>query len=110
MAPQTIVIKGLVIPAAWDAKGNPRKICIAAFDETEYLVAGDRAAKELLTHIHRRVVVVGRLVDSDAPMPTIEVEDFRPISPEEGSEPPFSVTGLMTVASGRGREERVMRG
>ncbi|MFB0564534.1 MAG: hypothetical protein ACETWK_02510 [Candidatus Aminicenantaceae bacterium] len=54
-----ITIKGIVIPADWDQKGNPVSVAIATHTEEEYLVSNDLNGRELFNLIKNVVEVTG---------------------------------------------------
>ena len=54
-----ITIRGLVIPADWDEKGNVVGVAISTFDENEYLVDRDEESEGLLSIIREEVKVSG---------------------------------------------------
>ena len=54
-----ITIRGVVIPAAWDDKGEVIRINIATFDEEEYFVEENETAKDLYQRLGQGVEVTG---------------------------------------------------
>jgi hypothetical protein len=84
MARKKLVIRGLVIPAEWDQDGRIQRVRIAAFDETEYLVADTPEGQDLIRFAQREVEVVGRLTRPTRQGETIRVERFRPVDSEAG--------------------------
>ena len=62
-ADNAIDIHGLVIPVDWDGEGRVTAVGISSFDEVEYLLHQNAKAREMLSLIHRRVRVRGRLLE-----------------------------------------------
>jgi len=58
-----VILKGIVIPAAWDLEGNIVQLAIATGDEKEYLVENTRKISQLKTLLRQEVVVSGSLGD-----------------------------------------------
>ncbi len=70
-----IAIKGIVIPVAWDQKGNPISVAIATHTEEEYVVSNDSKGKELFNLIREGVEITG-LVKQSAGIKIIEIKDI----------------------------------
>ena len=62
---ETITIRGIVIPAAWDEKGNAISVAIATYHEEKYLVADNITGRGLMSLLKKRVVVDGIIKDDD---------------------------------------------
>ena len=73
---ETTTIHGIVIPAAWNYKGDVIAVAIATYNEGKYLVEDDTKGRQLLTLLRKRVVVNGILAGSET-VSIIEVENFR---------------------------------
>ena len=56
-----VTIRGIVIPADWDEKGNVVAVAISTYDEIEYLVENHEKEKELKAFIREEVEVSGIL-------------------------------------------------
>jgi predicted NodU family carbamoyl transferase len=64
MSGAIVRIKGVVIPAEWDSKGNAIGVAISAWDEVEYRIEKDNIGDILLGHMHEKVEVSGELKES----------------------------------------------
>jgi hypothetical protein len=71
-----IRLKGIVIPAAWDNKGDISALEIAGYDEKKYRVADDLIGRRLRQCIHERIVVEG-VIEKTADRATIYVKGFH---------------------------------
>jgi len=69
-------IKGIIIPADWDAEGNVTRATISAFNEEEYFVDEDKKGKEILGLMQQEVEVLGT-VREEAGTNVITVEEFQ---------------------------------
>ena len=69
-------IKGIIIPADWDAEGNVTRATISAFNEEEYFVDEDKRGKEILGLMQQEVEVLGT-VREEAGTNVITVEEFQ---------------------------------
>ena len=56
-----VTIRGIVIPADWDEKGNVVAVAISTYDEVEYLIENHEKEKELKAVIQEEVEVSGIL-------------------------------------------------
>ncbi len=72
-----VQVKGLVIPAEWDGDGRVTAVAISSFDEGEYVPAKNRLADELLSLIHQRVNVSGRLMGGERGRHIIDITEYR---------------------------------
>lgn len=70
----SIEVRGLVVPAQWDASGKVVGVAIAGFDESEYLVSPGVQADRLLGLINKEVSVIGRSVFHSGRKKMIQVE------------------------------------
>ena len=61
-----VILKGIVIPAAWDLNGNIVKLAIATGDEQEYLIENHRKIAQLRALLRQEVVVSGSVRDKKA--------------------------------------------
>ena len=77
-----VTIRGLVIPAAWDADGKVTAVAISAFDDTEYQVKAGPLANELIGHLRGEIEAVGRVSSAGKGAWSILLESFRPIGRE----------------------------
>jgi hypothetical protein len=63
---ETTTIRGIVIPAAWDEKGNVISVAIATYYEEKYLVADNITGRKLISLLKKKVVVDGVIKDKDS--------------------------------------------
>ena len=56
-----VSIRGIIIPADWDEKGNIVAVGISTYDEVEYLIENNEKGKELLAFIRQQVKVSGEV-------------------------------------------------
>ncbi|MBN2468441.1 MAG: hypothetical protein JXD19_09860 [Deltaproteobacteria bacterium] len=71
-----IVVKGILIPADWNADGGVKALAVATRDEEQYLLVGSIAAKDLFQFLHEEIEVSGRLkIEDDNKV--IEVETYK---------------------------------
>jgi hypothetical protein len=56
-----VTIRGIVIPADWDEKGNVVAVAVSTYDEVEYLIENNEKGKELKAFIREKVEVSGIL-------------------------------------------------
>jgi hypothetical protein len=63
---ETTTIRGIVIPAAWDEKGDVISVAIATYHEEKYLVADNITGRRLMSLLRKRVAVDGVIKDEDA--------------------------------------------
>ncbi|MGD2270508.1 MAG: hypothetical protein PVI06_08925 [Desulfobacterales bacterium] len=54
-------IAGIVVPGTWDHQGKVTGVIIQAYDEKAYLVEHSQLGNELLSHIHEKVEVAGKI-------------------------------------------------
>jgi len=71
----TIKIRGVVIPAEWDAEGNVIGTAISAWDEVEYRIEKGGGETSLLEHMHQEIEVAGE-VNEGKKVRTIKVHEF----------------------------------
>ena len=71
-----IHLKGIVIPAAWDKKGDISALEIAGYDEKRYRVANDLNGRRLRQFIHERIIVEG-VIEITTDRTTIYVKGFH---------------------------------
>ena len=60
-----VTIRGIVIPADWDEKGNVVAIAVSTYDEVEYLIENHEKKKELKALIREEVEVSGVLREEE---------------------------------------------
>ncbi len=58
-------IRGIVIPAAWNEKGDVISVAIATYHEEKYLVADNIIGRNLMSLLKKKVVVDGVIKDED---------------------------------------------
>ena len=73
---ETITTSGIVIPVAWNEKGDVISVAIVTYNEEKYLVENNVKGQQLFSLLRKRVVVDGGLVKRDK-IKTIEIESFR---------------------------------
>ena len=71
-----VTIRGIVIPADWDEKGNVVAVAVSTYDEVEYVIDRHEKGEELLPLIRKEVEVSG-LVHEDESSKTIAVKKYR---------------------------------
>ena len=76
MARQLADLKGVILPADWDRKGNVTAVSISATDETEYLVENFGKGSELIRLINQEIAVRGKTW-GDGRFRVIEVTEYR---------------------------------
>ena len=62
---ETTTIRGIVIPVAWNEKGDIISVAIATYHEEKYLVANNLTGQRLMSLLKKRVVVDGIIKDED---------------------------------------------
>lgn len=72
----TTTIYGIVIPAAWNEKGEVISVAIATYNEGRYLVEDNIKGRQLLSLLRKRVVVKGILARRNTNN-VIEVDSFQ---------------------------------
>ena len=58
---EMVRLKGVVIPAEGDAKGNVMGTAMSAWDEIEYHIENDHRGVKLLEHMHEEIEVDGKV-------------------------------------------------
>ena len=76
MSGPMVRIRGVVIPAEWDAEGNVIATAISAWDEVEYRVEKVGGRSPLLEHMHQEIEVAGELNEGKK-LRTIKVHEFN---------------------------------
>ena len=71
-----ITIRGIIIPADWDEKGNVVAVAISTYDEVEYLIENHEKEKELKAFIREEVEVSGILKEEKNRL-IIKGEEYR---------------------------------
>ncbi len=71
-----VSIKGIIIPADWDEKGNVIKAAILTTNEEEYIVQENEKGQKLLSLMQREVEMTG-VVREEAGNKIITVEKFQ---------------------------------
>jgi len=75
---EPITAIGVIIPVAWDDRGNPTAVAIATYNENEYLIDGaNPMGQALQAAIHRKVQVRGTLGKKRRKRPMLTVESFE---------------------------------
>jgi hypothetical protein len=70
-------IAGIVVPSTWDNKGNVTGVTIQAYDEKAYMVEHALPGEELLSHIHEKVEVDGKIRERINGSISIRVKSYR---------------------------------
>ena len=73
---QTTTISGIVIPVAWNEKGDVISVAIVTYNEEKYLVENNVKGQQLFSLLRKRVVIDGGLVIRDK-IKAIEINNFR---------------------------------
>lgn len=60
MSMRLTAVKGVILPADWDNKGNVTAVSISATDEAEYLVENYGKGSELIALINKEIAVQGK--------------------------------------------------
>ena len=76
MSAPMVRIRGVVIPADWDAEGNVIATAISAWDEVEYRIEKVGGSASLLEHMHQEIEVAGELNEGKK-VRTIKVHEFK---------------------------------
>ena len=71
-----VAIRGIVIPADWDEKGNITAVAVSTYDEVEYFIENHEKAEELKAVIREEVEVHGILREGKN-RPVIKVKEYR---------------------------------
>lgn len=71
-----VTIRGIVIPADWDEKGDVVAVAVSTYDEVEYFVENHEKAKELKAVIREEVEVRGILREGKNRL-IIKVKEYR---------------------------------
>ena len=73
---ETITIRGILIPNAWNEKGDVVAVVIATYNEEKYLVSDKKMIQKLLSFLRKRVVVNGTVNRQDTHR-TIDIKDIK---------------------------------
>jgi hypothetical protein len=73
---ETITIQGILIPSAWNEKGDIIAVVIATYKEEKYLVSDKKMVQRLLSFLRKRVVVNGT-VDRKDTHRIIDIKDIK---------------------------------
>jgi hypothetical protein len=71
-----ITIRGILVPADWDERGNVVSLALSTYDEVEYLVEDHEKEKELKAFIREEVEVRGILGEGKNRL-TLKVKEFK---------------------------------
>jgi hypothetical protein len=58
---EEIIIRGIIIPAGWDEKGNIIAIAVSTFDEDVYHIENDDRGNQLMPLIREEVEIKGTI-------------------------------------------------
>ena len=73
---ETITIRGILIPSAWNEKGDVVALVIATYNEEKYLVSDRQMVQKLLSLLRKRVVVNG-IIHRQDPNRVIDIKDVK---------------------------------
>jgi hypothetical protein len=73
---ETITIQGILIPSAWNEKGDIIAVVIATYKEEKYLVSDRSIVQKLLSLLRKRVIVSGIINRQDAKQ-VIDIKDVK---------------------------------
>jgi hypothetical protein len=73
---ETITIRGILIPSAWNEKGDVVALVIATYNEEKYLVSDRQMVQKLLSLLRKRVVVNG-IIHRQDPNQVIDIRDVK---------------------------------
>jgi hypothetical protein len=73
---EAITIRGILIPSAWNEKGDIVAIVIATYKEEKYLVSDKDMVQRLLSLLRKRVVVNG-IVNRKDNNRIIDIKDIK---------------------------------
>ena len=73
---QTITLRGILIPSAWNETGDVVAVAIATYNEEKYLVSESIMVSGLLSFLRKRVVVNGIINRQDANR-IIDIKDVK---------------------------------
>jgi hypothetical protein len=71
-----VTIRGIVIPADWDEKGNVVAVAVSTYDEVDYLIENHEKENELKAFIREEVEVSG-ILREEKNMPIMKIKEFR---------------------------------
>ena len=71
-----VTIRGIVIPADWDEKGNVVAVAVSAYDEVEYLIENHEKEKELKAFIREEVEVSGTMREDEGGNLIFKVKEY----------------------------------
>ena len=75
MSKHLTTVKGVILPADWDSKGNVTAVSISATDEAEYMVENYGRGRELMTLINQEIAALGKTW-GDGISRVIEVSEY----------------------------------
>jgi len=73
---ETITIRGILIPTAWNERGDVVAVAIATYNEEKYLVSNDEMVPNLLSLLRKRVVVNG-IVNRQNSDRIVDIKDIK---------------------------------
>ena len=59
-ADETITIHGILVPVSWNTSGEILCVAVSTFDEKEYRIAGDDAARQWHEYLNREITIQGQ--------------------------------------------------
>ncbi|HKJ98502.1 MAG TPA: hypothetical protein VJ959_06245 [Desulfotignum sp.] len=79
-------IRGIIIPASWDAEGCILTTAIVTFDEDTFAVADTDSGRALARHLRQTVTASG-CINIEGSLKTIQVEKFFIHGPDDAAQP-----------------------
>ncbi|HSL62917.1 MAG TPA: hypothetical protein VK885_14105 [Desulfotignum sp.] len=77
-------IRGIIVPASWDAGGSPLGTAIVTFDEDIFTVTDSESGRALVRHLRETVTVTG-WTETLGSAKIIHVENFHIHGPGEAA-------------------------
>jgi hypothetical protein len=75
----TITIRGLLVPADWDEKGNITETAVSTYFEEEYLVEMNARGEALLPFLRQKVKVIGLVRMDERGRKVIRVDEYEAV-------------------------------
>jgi len=70
-------IRGILIPADWDERGNIIAATVSTCFEEDYLIEQSPRAEELLAYVRQRVKIRGLVKQEESGKKVVTVENFE---------------------------------
>ena len=75
----SITIRGLLVPADWDEKGNITEAAVSTYFEEEYVIEANARGEALLPFLRQKVKVIGLVEMDDRGRKVVRVEEYEVI-------------------------------